>query len=1626
MSFCIIARDQNKEVQEVYAPNEKPSILFRSVVEAFNDSTKDGKENALKVWARAYTPSFKKKFGNWELLSEAKKHIENVKGVYKDLIKDKTQQILFEVAIQANSSTSEKSGAIATFGKELVKIAQQLYPNAKVGDQYAPIVSVPVDMNGEPLVHSVLNEKEKNQTFEKVQDEVMHNPISVLEKIAKESQWEGNRAMAEQFMSYNYGKMGISFEDTIKEFGGWYHSNDRVVINRAKIKERYKDDGNTAEYIEEMVILHEFAHALTMYSIQNNKRYRAKMQELFDLSYPHVAHLYDGEHSLEEFVAEALSNEQFQKALKQIPHEGKLKNVWNAFIDMVRRMAQFYGFPVKGTVLDTLLDETFTEIARVQKRHGGTLGVGGNKISNKAATPQEPQTWGSKNTIDFFEKQQTSINLVENETESYYTNGTIDPITNTLKKYTRLTEYTHEHFYSTDRMDFDSWLNKKTSQEFANRGAALTDKISYGSSVEPLTYDEVKAVIKQNFEESRYKGKIMHKMIEGYLKHGNSLHFADELQQLRTDGGIAEHELLWFGDKEIQIMLQKIGMNTAEFGNTDIKFRDNIASELMMISEELNVGTSNDGFIEHSDGTISFVDYKTGGKFLADEHTVRKMAYANGLSSPVYDSKLDRARLELVTRMIIAKMNKPDLKVRDLKIAYISKYYGTQIRSINVQQFLDYIHNNKKVAIQEHEKEIKKLKASGQPTDQAQAKLEQARKEYRAMKDAGVFDFHNYRGQNKIFEQTDEFEGITDPQEKIKRLKDKVAREARFSLIKENANAVDRGALKKVKDALYAVLNAHKASNAPDVQTDTKDISWFASKVMGLREQANAFLQSISQMFEEATDRSVKRVNELVGEQSEFRKADRALYKEYNEKHRGITTTALTFSYSQGNVPVPASQQGIFDFMYTWKNVAGENVRVGAVYTEQDVKDGKITQVQYDYYKASKKVLKEVYEAVRNKVAYVREDGKAVTYGEEYKKSPDGFKFEAFQDSFLPTIPFQNAEEIIEKNIQTKQLNPLKITKEWFENYKDAYDLAIQNENKFNIGMPLKYMSQDHLQNDDHSFNVSLAVDIFTRHMVNKFELDDVYDVGMTTIAAMSDTSDPDMKDAKGRLHLENSVFLLQSFLNQNILGQRRNTLNYWGKKNVVANKRTDMVLDNIGGFISKNAFWFAPVTATFNGLYGLITNSREGLIGSLSKRFFDDDNAISLSHILQATRISGAHQVKNIYSQGNIKRQFFEDFEGTYYKDKVNFMMKMFRLSNKNYNYADQSLAMGMHNRILAGDNAYAMQGLGEDLSNETLMIAALLAQKVTVKTIDANGQELVKYYKKDGTLTTDKNDPKIQNMWDAYEMNDQTGEFEYKGPTRFIDANGQAVKGLTTLETVRAKTFLERMYGAYSPEQKVHLERYGLGRMAMKFRKFWIANIRENFTMSGHNRYVGEYQMLFDTDANGNKVPRLKDGQPMYEWKTEEVRARLTVLVSLLGSFAGVTGSKSWNDMNSEDKKQFVRMMFQLAMLGFVIAIGMGAVIPPEDEDKLYAKRIKRLAEDLSAIHPLDLIRGTTTIDSYPTQLFKAANATFQFFNSVATDDIVESGPYKGDYKGWNTVEDFIPIYHANNQAAKLLAGE
>lgn len=157
--ICSVFRDEEGNITRVNAPNGEQSILYSSLLQSLGGEGSEDK--ALRTWAKVYTPTFKSEFGDWEAFKQALEVKEPVGGIYRTLFTTNPEQVLFETALQANSSELEKKGAEIVLGKERVALAQKIFPNAKNGDVYKSLFDNKLDKNGEPLASEVKLEEYK-------------------------------------------------------------------------------------------------------------------------------------------------------------------------------------------------------------------------------------------------------------------------------------------------------------------------------------------------------------------------------------------------------------------------------------------------------------------------------------------------------------------------------------------------------------------------------------------------------------------------------------------------------------------------------------------------------------------------------------------------------------------------------------------------------------------------------------------------------------------------------------------------------------------------------------------------------------------------------------------------------------------------------------------------------------------------------------------------------------------------------------------------------------------------------------------------------------------------------------------------------------------------------------------------------------------------------------------------------------------------------------------------------------------------------------------------------------------------------------------------------------------------
>jgi ADP-ribose pyrophosphatase YjhB (NUDIX family) len=163
----------------------------------------------------------------------------------------------------------------------------------------------------------------------------------VLETVAKsEFATEAERSLAKRLLTTASDDDVYEFENTLSHPGFYTPVDDKVHMDARYNASDYRNGDQPIE----MVILHEEIHRKTVKGLEQDPEFKAKMQDLFDAtvnspifkekSSKRGKAAY-GTKNLAEFVAEAMSNPDFQDTLSKIPYATTQKSSWASFVDAI-------------------------------------------------------------------------------------------------------------------------------------------------------------------------------------------------------------------------------------------------------------------------------------------------------------------------------------------------------------------------------------------------------------------------------------------------------------------------------------------------------------------------------------------------------------------------------------------------------------------------------------------------------------------------------------------------------------------------------------------------------------------------------------------------------------------------------------------------------------------------------------------------------------------------------------------------------------------------------------------------------------------------------------------------------------------------------------------------------------------------------------------------------------------------------------------------------------------------------------------------------------------------------------------------------------------------------------------
>lgn len=222
----------------------------------------------------------------------------------------------------------------------------------------------------------------------------------ILEFIAAGSRSAFNRQLARLMLA-----KGIEARVTVDHPKAW-----KIAAGPGKYAAAYSPKTNTVALFRpasaERHMLHEMMHAATMQALRKNGMASGQMKVLFRHVQKHLGKRgHYGLANLDEFVAEAFTNRQFQEALKRIPGAelsgSRLTSAWSWFVRVVR---QILGLDSKQeTALGQAL-ELGVELMQpaTRGRRGPVRGAQGERLApNGKPSKLSERQWHQVRTPEF-------------------------------------------------------------------------------------------------------------------------------------------------------------------------------------------------------------------------------------------------------------------------------------------------------------------------------------------------------------------------------------------------------------------------------------------------------------------------------------------------------------------------------------------------------------------------------------------------------------------------------------------------------------------------------------------------------------------------------------------------------------------------------------------------------------------------------------------------------------------------------------------------------------------------------------------------------------------------------------------------------------------------------------------------------------------------------------------------------------------------------------------------------------------------------------------------------------------------------------------------------------------------
>ena len=1374
---------------------------------------------------------------------------------------------------------------------------------------------------------------------------------------------------SEEMRDITNGKDHIAFYDS---------TNDVILINKDK----------SVIYNQKLfseIFMHELIHAASYKRLQKllqlekkgllseaDKKALDELRMAFEEAKNKVGDAYAFE-NLHEFISETLSNSGFQMALKR-------ENLFTKVINFIKRM---FGVKPKS-ILDNAMNASFNIIEGTSEYESYNLEKAefiplpmADSSSRIFAGGYRVNEFSNSSQNIFKEGESLSVEMKEVDGRDEQTEFYIDKSSG--NRYRRVT-YGPKSLMTSANPFFKehqkTYAESKAEALWGDNPRSIT--LLSDISNKPVTFEDYIKEVDTVLNKSRGKGLILHLMNEYALATSEEerAEIRSKIRDVESSTAVDSTRYNWFLEK-IDKIYKALGINFFSDSIPD-DLRDKPVPEVHIKSDLLGYAGSVDLMVEHadtysdSDGNVignfvSIYDFKTGNN-MADKIGTFIMNHGDQIKT-ITNSPLDKAKLQLAFYAVIMKLENPNIRFRDLKVAYAANEYSAVVNnpntSVEVEAFIPMVEQLLK------DKEV--LEELGLPLDTHARMLEKSK---------DVFNTGHY-SHSSSYKAEDAILSGKSGRRTLKEINRSISILEQRLKLPEVAN--NPSELMRVRALISELL---KEKHKFDTDFDGVALNIAASEDAGLvmsylgniKDSKNPVIQNIVKMYTIAKETFRKATMKKL---SNMKKLTDDLRKEYISK-RSISEM------------VEADYTGMYEQLLKEAEIPNVGL-VQRLILETDDEWNSLSDVQKAFITEYVSIMDSYFignDALANQVAVTTPNGKAYSNLEVRNALSTSEKF-VYYKGFFPKTRARNID-LYKKygngNSLAGRFSVTNIKREILESVSFHDENLFDEYDNDDIAIPLKYLGNTSINSKRYySMNLADALGQFVEWSEYKREMDDVYSYAQAVRQEMLALGESGLHSLHGKF--KHDISLIEKFSNrvirrvnksQGAMGENKIALGthpITGQQIFLSPEQT---MRKLNRWSSATIMWARPFGAAGNAIVGHLTTFLSALSYSWATKFLgvkitDYKASTVLAAWKEFTAMSG-----RVMSGGKLENE------------KLWLFMDLLGMHDGEVRGWRERQTMAIRERTSSGEFMMGLHTFGEMSISMTTVASVLKNMKL-----------------EDG-----------QSMWDAYKVVD--GQLVYDGPLRGVtyDSNGnrEEVKDLTPMEIGRIRRIHERTQGGYKNEEMSGMEMNAFGQFVISLKKYF-PRIIVNLIQSKHNDItLGEYE----------QVGLEKDGTPILRWTPRKgVNGKLRILFPLMLDFFGGTAKsiamfstegyrpmiKRWESLSDEEKVSLIHFM-NTTMSFFMAYAIYGFMFKDNDDDDTMKKwwYTYMMMNVSQQYNPVDILNtGKSFFEPVAvTRAYKSLEAASKMFVAgvdIAINNGADAYTQRGDLRGWVEFRKSIP---------------